>query len=57
MTQTILIVDDAPFAANGIAQFLRGHYNTQAVFTFVDMLTTLKKQRFDLVILDLDMKL
>jgi DNA-binding NarL/FixJ family response regulator len=57
MTQTILIVDDDPFAANGIAQFLRGHYNTQAVFTFGDMLTTLKKQRFDLVILDLNMKL
>lgn len=56
MTESILIVDDDPFAADGIAQFLRGHYSTQAVFTFADMLTILKKQRFDLVILDLDMK-
>ena len=56
MTESILIVDDDPFAANGIAHFLRDHYSTQAVSTFTDMRVILKKQRFDLVILDLDMK-
>lgn len=56
MTESILIVEDDPFAANGIINELRDHYDVQAALKVADMKQLLQKQRFDLVILDLDLK-
>ncbi len=56
MTESILIVEDDPFAANGITNELRDHYDVQAALKVADMRLLLQKQRFDLVILDLDLK-
>lgn len=53
MTKSILIVDDDPFAVNGITNALRGYYSVSAVYSVAEMRQFLKKQSFDLVILDL----
>ena len=55
MTKSILIVDDDPFAVDGITRVLRGYYSVFAAHTVAEMLQILKTQRFDLVILDLNL--
>lgn len=55
MKYSILIMDDDPFAVDGIARVLQGHYDVTSVYNVAAMRQHLKQQRCDLVILDLQL--
>ncbi len=56
MADKILVVDDDPYAIQGIEAALEGKFEVFGAFTVADMYALLKKHAFALTILDLDLK-
>lgn len=56
MKQKILFVDDDPYAQMGVVSVLRSQFQVVCAKNPVEMEAKLKKQKFALVILDLDFK-
>ncbi len=56
MKQKILLIDDDPYVHRGVATLLEPHYRITDAYEIVEVAPLLKKQKFDLAILDLDLK-
>lgn len=56
MKQKILLIDDDPYVHKGVAALLEPHYQITHAYSIIEVEKLLKNHRFDLAILDLDLK-